>query len=142
MFQSTANPSLVPGIRSRYASRNYFMVSRHYCSLHSRMGYHFAIMEALVGDRPWENYVSFEFKGGAADTARRQRRVAFIGDLMENYGFRVEIREDNLFAKAEGLEQVQMIGRLKILGYLSLHTRQLDMIMTHGPNSGPLPPKN
>ena len=133
LFESTANPSLVPGIRSRYATRNYFMISRHYCSLHSRMGYHFAIMEALVGDRPRENYVSFQFKGGAADPVRRRRRVAFIGDLLERHGFQVEIREDNLSARAQALAQPRMIRRLKILGYLSLHTRQLDMVMTHKP---------
>jgi pyruvate,water dikinase len=114
------------------------MISRHYCNLSSRLGYHFATLEALVSDRTRENYITFQFKGGAADIERRLKRVQFIGDLLETYAFRITIQEDHLTARMANEDRAVMVDRLKILGYLALHTRQIDMIMKNPARVGAL----
>jgi pyruvate,water dikinase len=131
LIQATANPALDPAIGSPYFNRNYFMISKNFCSLTSRFGFHFSTVEALVGERTLENYVSFAFKGGAADQVRKARRVKFIAYFLEEAGFRVEVTDDNLFARIEGRSQDYMEERLRILGYLIMHTRQLDMVMSN-----------
>jgi pyruvate, water dikinase len=131
MFQATANTGLDPAMPTEYVERNYFMISRSFCSLQSRFGFHFSTAEALVGERAGENYASFQFKGGAADLQRRLRRVALVADLLREHGFAVETVEDSLRARLEGLEEPAMCEKLRILGFLIIHTRQLDMVMAN-----------
>ncbi len=132
MFEATVNPHLDPAQGTPYTDRNYFMISRNFCSLQSRFGFHFSTVETLVSERTLENYISFQFMGGAADYQRKHTRAVFIGSVLEEHGFRAEVRGDALLARLEGQEEDVMKDKLRVLGYLIIHTRQLDMIMSDG----------
>lgn len=129
IFQSTRNPNLDPAVRSAMSAKNYFLISKNYCNLSVRLGYHFALVEANLGEFLTENYVSFQFKGGAADENRRLLRIRLISDILSEFGFRVEQKVDAMTARIEKKPGPFLLERLKILGYLLIHTRQIDMVM-------------
>lgn len=131
MFEATRNTAISTTSRSPYSDRNYFIISKNFCSLSSRLGFHFSIIETLISDRTTENYITFQFRGGAADSERKQKRLLFIKEILDDYEFVTEIREDNLRAQLDDLDQQVMIQKLIVLGYLTIHTRQLDMIMSN-----------
>jgi pyruvate,water dikinase len=116
-------------VPSRYASGNHFMISRNYCSLQTRFGYHFATVEALVGDSAMENYVRLLFSGGGAGQARKNRRARLIAEVLEHKGFQTTRSRDTVEARLGGYGQPRMEAALEVLGYLLVHTRQLDMVM-------------
>jgi pyruvate, water dikinase len=131
LMEAAANPALDPSLPSPYTNRNYFMISKNFCSLTSRFGFHFSNVEALVSERANENYVSFSFKGGAADYDRRARRVRMVAAIVDEFGFHSKVQDDWITARAEGDDENGMREKLKILGYLLFHTRQLDMVMSN-----------
>ena len=92
----------VGGADAPFGNRNYFMISKYFCNLTSRLGYHFSTVEALCGESLLENYVRFDFKGGAADQARRVSGHRFVGKILERFDFKVDMKDDSLFARLEG----------------------------------------
>lgn len=129
LFQSATNRNLEPAMASQFSEKNYFMISKHFCNLQSRFGYHFTSVEALAGPRARENYIRFQFKGGAADHQRKVRRAKFVGEILDEFNFQTRVREDALFARLDDCDQEFIENHLEILGHILIHTRQLDMIM-------------
>ncbi len=129
-MEATMNPALEPSRASRLAARNYCMISKDFCILQLRFNFHFCTVESLVGERTADNYIIFHFKGGAANLQRRMFRARLVAEVLEAYDFQTEAKEDAAFAELRGYDQAFTEERLKILGYLVMHTRQLDMAMS------------
>ncbi len=129
MLQSTMNPDLESTAPNVMATKNFFIISDNYMILQARYGYHFCTVESLAGASSHENFVNFQFKGGAADSVRRRLRARMVADLLESRGFRTDVKDDSLFAVAEDFPAEEILRKTRLLGYLLIHTRQVDMIM-------------
>jgi pyruvate, water dikinase len=129
LFQSTMQPGLDPAVASQMTARNYFLISKNFCNLSVRLGYHFAMLESYLSDLLTESYVNFTFKGGAADDRRKAARIQLLTNVLSQYDFRIEQKGDSMTARVEKRSIEFLKDRLKILGYLSLHARQIDMVM-------------
>ena len=129
LAESAMDPSLEDGQGSTLAGKNYLIVSRDFFHLSTKLGFHFSTVEAFLGDRVAENYVWFYFKGGAADRQRKEQRTLLIKTILERFHFWVQLKGDMISARLERREKGYLVERLKVLGYLILHTRQLDMVL-------------
>jgi pyruvate,water dikinase len=129
MTSAAQNPALEAGMRNDMGERNYFIVGGRYCNLQSRFGFHFCTIEGFAGDDPNVNYALFQFKGGGASMDRRHLRSRLVAEILEKRGFIAEIREDALFARLEGVSRQAVEQAMAVLGYLLMHTRQIDMSM-------------
>ena len=129
MIESTMNPDLESTAPNAMSNKNFFIISDNYMILQARYGYHFCTVESLAGANNHENFVSFQFKGGAADRQRRRLRARMVADLLEQHGFRADVKDDSLFAVAENFSAAEILQKTRMIGYLLIHTRQVDMIM-------------
>jgi len=130
LAESTMDTSLEQGLGSGMAAKNFALVSENFCHLSTRLGFHFSTIESYLGDLAAENYVWFYFKGGAADRQRKEQRGHLIRLILEKFHFWVQMKGDLLSARLERQGKELLKERLKVLGYLILHTRQLDMILS------------
>ncbi|MGC1404298.1 MAG: PEP/pyruvate-binding domain-containing protein [Thermodesulfobacteriota bacterium] len=130
LAESTMDPSLDYGSASEMVAKNYAIISENFCHLNTRLGFHFSTVEAYLGDEAGENYVWFYFKGGGADRGRKEQRGLLIRLILEKFHFWVQTKGDLLSARLERQEKEILKERLKVLGYLILHTRQMDMILS------------
>lgn len=129
MLESTMKPELESTAPNSMSNKNFFIISDIYMILQARYGYHFCTVESLAGENSHENFVNFQFKGGAADRERRRLRARMVADLLEQHGFRADVKDDSVFAVAEGYSATETLLKTRLLGYLLIHTRQVDMVM-------------
>lgn len=113
----------------RLGDKSYAIISDKYLNFSSRIGYHFCTIDSYCGLTPSKNYISFRFKGGAADDIRRARRARAIGNILEGLGFTVDVKGDLINARIKKYEQEVIEEKLDMLGRLNLFTRQMDMLM-------------
>jgi pyruvate,water dikinase len=122
---------MAPGhVGERFGDRSYAIVSDRYLNFSSRVGYHYSVVDAYCGTTINKNYITFSFKGGAADTLKRNRRVRAIALILEREEFAVTVKADKIDAKLQKYPQALIEERLETLGRLLIFTRQMDMLMT------------
>jgi pyruvate,water dikinase len=110
--------------------RNLAVISKEYMNLHLRLGYHFNILDAYIGDVLNDNYIYFRFLGGVSDFIRRSRRARFIAEVLERHDFLVEVHGDLIVGRLKKLPKERMVSKMKVLGGLVGYTRQLDVSMS------------
>lgn len=129
MAESTMNTDLEAAAPSRLTGANRALVTRNFCSVSLRWGYHFSVTQAFWGSSSRENHICFSFQGGAADGSRRDRRLRLMAAILEKYGFQVRVVGDHISAHLAGYEGDGLGNRIKLLGYINIHACQIDMIM-------------
>lgn len=121
---------LSPGhVGERFGDRSYAIIADKYLNFSSRVGYHYSVVDAYCGQTINKNYVSFSFKGGAADKTRRIRRVKAIALILTREGFVVDMKADKVDARIQKYPCSYIESRLDVLGRLLIFTRQMDMLM-------------
>ncbi|MBU4354378.1 MAG: phosphoenolpyruvate synthase, partial [Proteobacteria bacterium] len=119
-----------PNVEERFGERSYAIISDKYLNFSSRVGYHYSVLDAYCGATVNKNYITFSFKGGAADDVRRSRRVRAIAIVLMGLDFSVEVKGDRVDARLQKYDSPVIQEKLDLIGRLLIFTRQMDMLMT------------
>jgi len=114
----------------RMGGPNYAIVAEHYLNFNARLGYHFATVDTFCGPKVNDNYITFYFKGGAADVVRRGRRAKLIATILKRLGFKVEQKVDMVRGEVKKFESQVLDEKLDIIGRLCGSVRLLDMTLS------------
>jgi pyruvate,water dikinase len=118
-----------PQEAERFGERSYAIISDKYLNFSSRVGYHYCVLDAYCGQTVNKNYITFSFKGGAADETRRVRRVRALALVLMALDFTVEVKGDRVDARLQKYPGPVIAAKLDQLGRLLHFTRQMDMLM-------------
>ncbi len=120
-----------PSAGGNLGDRSYAIISDKYLNFSSRVGYHYSIIDSYCSGTVNMNYISFSFKGGAADDIRKNRRTRAIARILESLDFAAEVLGDRVNARYQKYELHLIEDKLDMIGRLLQFTRQMDMMMTH-----------
>lgn len=114
----------------RMGGPNYVLLSEEYLNFNSRLGYHFAVVDAFSSDRVNDNYIIFSFKGGAADIGRRSRRAILISKILKRLGLKTLTKGDMVRGEMRKYDRAVIEEKLDIIGRLLGSMRLLDMVLS------------
>jgi pyruvate,water dikinase len=116
-----------PIVSSTALKINLAIISREYFNLSLRLGYHFNMIDAYMGDDRNSNYIYFRFFGGVTEIIRRTRRAKLLAEILEKSDFAVESKGDLVIARIKKINRQSMEEKFRLLGRLIGFTRQLDV---------------
>jgi pyruvate, water dikinase len=131
-FASVLAQSIIrdPLIEGRMGGPSYAVISDHYLNFSSRLGYHFTTIDSYCGPLLNDNYITFDFKGGAADIGRRSRRAGLIAEILKALEFKVDLKADMVRGTLKKYDQQRTTAKLDLLGRLLGSVRLLDMVLS------------
>jgi pyruvate,water dikinase len=106
---------------------SYALIAGNYLNFNSRLGYHFTTIDTFCGPEVNDNYITFYFKGGAADIGRRSRRALMIAQILKQLGFKIELKGDMVRGEIKKYQEGWLVEKLDLLGRLLGTVRLLDM---------------
>ncbi|MEJ5300334.1 MAG: PEP/pyruvate-binding domain-containing protein [Thermodesulforhabdaceae bacterium] len=119
-----------PYLADRFGDKSYAIISDKYLHFSSRVGYHFALLDSYCGQTINKNYITFSFKGGAADDVRRNRRARAIARILKLLNFSIEVIADRVEGRLQKYDASVIEENLDQIGRLLQFTRQMDMLMS------------
>jgi pyruvate,water dikinase len=111
--------------------KSFAVITDNYLNFNSRLGYHFAILDAYVSEEKNDNYISYQFKGGAAGVERRERRARLLSEILDYLGFKVQVIGDMVRGRMVKYSLLETEQTLELAGLLSAFARQLDLALTN-----------
>jgi pyruvate,water dikinase len=115
-------------------SRSYAIVADCYMNFFSRLGYHFTRLDAYASEELNNNYINFNFRGGAADPIRRIRRAKVITRVLETLNFSVTHKGDHVLATIRKIPSSLILSLLIEIGRLMGAVRNVDVTLTNDDN--------
>ncbi len=130
-FVSVMTTGFATDMRGEFSENSFAVLGKEYMILSLRMGYHFTTVEAMCTDLPSNNYIRMQYKGGGASQSRRARRIALMVEILSRMGFKHSGRGDFLDAKISYEDHPAMAEKLRLLGRITMMTKQLDMALSN-----------
>jgi pyruvate,water dikinase len=109
--------------------KSFAVITDCYLNFNSRLGYHFGLVDAYISQEKNDNYISFQFKGGAASIERRERRARLLSQLLDELGFKAQAKGDLVQGRLVKYSLLETEGTLELVGLLIAFCRQLDLAL-------------
>ena len=110
--------------------KSFAIITDSYLNFNSRLGYHFGLVDAYISEERNDNYISFQFKGGAAQVERRERRARLLKQILDEMGFKAQVKGDLVQGRLVKYSQLETEAIMELAGLLMAFCRQLDLALS------------